>query len=204
MEGSVDGGAELAALRRRAYAADADIEHDPVALARLAELEDLARLARDPGREPAARSESTGRAARTTRTARSRHPTPPLAPRPRSPPRPGPRRIDHRRPCALRSRRGAAASAPVARRARRRHGGARRRARRCGLGRAGARPRRSPTRGSRPRSPCRVVEDRAWASSQEGYLEFLDSLRDDVLAGAGTEPSWPAASSATGCARTAG
>ena len=32
-----------------------------------------------------------------------------------------------------------------------------------------------------------VVEDRAWASSQEGYLEFLDSLRDDVLEGAGAD-----------------
>ncbi|MGC5224640.1 hypothetical protein ACPW96_18910 [Micromonospora sp. DT81.3] len=40
MEGRSDEWAELAALRRRAYSADADIAKDPVALARLTELED--------------------------------------------------------------------------------------------------------------------------------------------------------------------
>ena len=46
MEGRSDERAELAALRRRAYSADADIATDPAALARLTELEDLARLRR--------------------------------------------------------------------------------------------------------------------------------------------------------------
>ncbi|HEX5858312.1 MAG TPA: hypothetical protein VFY91_09410, partial [Microbacterium sp.] len=29
-----------------------------------------------------------------------------------------------------------------------------------------------------------AVDDQPWASSQEGYMEFLDSLREDVLEGA--------------------
>jgi uncharacterized membrane protein YccC len=54
VEDSTDGDAELAALRRRAYSADADIADDPHALARLAELEEAARRARQTraGDEP--------------------------------------------------------------------------------------------------------------------------------------------------------
>lgn len=54
-ETSMDAGAraELAALRRRAYGRDADIAADPVASARLRELEDLLRLASAPPVPPA-------------------------------------------------------------------------------------------------------------------------------------------------------
>lgn len=55
MEGRSDEGAELAALRRRAYSVDADIATDRAALARLTELEDRARMRRAA---PADRHES--------------------------------------------------------------------------------------------------------------------------------------------------
>ncbi len=43
MISSHEGSRELAALRRRAYGPDADIQSDPAAVRRLSELEDLAR-----------------------------------------------------------------------------------------------------------------------------------------------------------------
>ncbi|AZS38377.1 hypothetical protein CVS47_03033 [Microbacterium lemovicicum] len=49
---SVDDDAELARLRRRAYGPDADIAADPVALARLDELEQAARPQPEPERAP--------------------------------------------------------------------------------------------------------------------------------------------------------
>ena len=71
--------AELEALRRRAFGPDADIHDDPAALARLIELEDLARPGRaerpSPKPRPAASEppREVAPAAATTRTRRPRH-----------------------------------------------------------------------------------------------------------------------------------
>ena len=174
MEGLVDSGAELAALRRRAYAADADIQDDPAAFARLAELEDLARLSRATAAAGSAPEHGLVRAAAdeepdaTAVVAAS--PLPSNAPAETAitvtavatTPRTRPRRH-----AAL-----VAGTAVLA------------------VALAGAasaeRVPAVPAPDARLAAAFSIpaVDDQPWASSQEGYMEFLDSLREDVLEGA--------------------
>jgi len=164
-----DDDSELAALRRRAYAADADIAADPVAQARLAELEELARLGRaadasqvEAHSVEARVEESTPAPAPGTITVTAFAPAIPRPGRPRW----------HTALVA-----GTAVVAVA-----------------LGVSAWSERPSAAPT--ANPASEAvadpaseaveafRDVEDIQWGSSSEAYMEFLDSLRDDVLAGA--------------------